>query len=84
MPTLHPMSAGSATLWTPVDPFRVCPGWMGSAALGHVSSRCAWSRSMHLHLRGTQRGLNAGDLLGIDIAIAVHAQDPGQVLPSSG
>ena len=33
---------------------------------------------MHLHLRSTQRCLNAGDLLGIDIAIAVHAQDLGQ------
>ena len=33
---------------------------------------------MHLHLGGTQRGLNAGDLLGINITIAVHAQDLGQ------
>lgn len=29
---------------------------------------------MHLHLRGAQRRLNAGDLLGIDIAFVVHAQ----------
>ncbi|MFZ2856543.1 hypothetical protein [Acidovorax sp.] len=33
---------------------------------------------MHLHLRATQGRLNAGDLLEIDIAVKVHAQDLGQ------